>query len=415
MLPKLLLLPCLTALALTTPGCLMTITEPALRVDYEAPVAVEYRPLRYDGFIVYYADDGIPYYLRGGRRYWVPRHARARYISHWRSYKPAYRDWYRQHRPDRPQQWRGDDRRNDRPRDNNRRDDRPRRDDSKPWYRDRSRFGDNRPADTQSPVAATPQSPDQAPAPWYRNRDRDQNRRDDNRPVDTQSPVAATPQSPDQAPAPWYRNQNRRDASRPVTQESQREIPAALPSEQVAVHSRSRSPFPQQRVDSEISTPSVRTDRRGEPELNEAIGRRRQQVEPETSAALVSERRSQLEMAANRQRQQEQQQKYAEMQQARQRQQVEPETSAALVSERRSQLEMAANRQRQQEQQQKYAEMQQARQRQQVEPESPATERRNQQAAAQPMQRVSREQERAAVSEAAKKHAETLDEDAQSE
>jgi hypothetical protein len=331
-LPKLLLLPCLTALALTTPGCLMTITEPALRVDYVEPVAVRYRPLLYDGFTVYYADDGIPYYLRGGARHWVPVHARARYISHWRSYKPAYRDWYRQQRPDRPQQWRGDDRRNDRPRDNNRRDDRPRRDDNMPWYRDRNRRGDTRPADdTQSPVAEISQpAQDQTPRPWYH----DRKRRDDNRPA-----------APDQ---------QRRS---PITPE-----PDALPPEQVAgAHSRMRPQFPAQpyqRDESELPSPLVRTDRRGEPELNEAaeqqrqenqqrIAQRRQRTESTPpSLGVRTDRRGEPELdeAAKRQRElQEQQQRQRSEAQMAQRQRTESAPpSLGVRTDRRGAPESAA-------------------------------------------------------------------------
>ncbi|MBV5308679.1 hypothetical protein, partial [Chromatium okenii] len=91
-------LPILSILAvvmLTTPGCLMTITEPAFPVTYSQPVAVDYRPLFYNGYTVYFADSGIPYYLYGGVRHWVPHHARARYIEHWRHHKSDYRNWYR--------------------------------------------------------------------------------------------------------------------------------------------------------------------------------------------------------------------------------------------------------------------------------------------------------------------------------
>jgi hypothetical protein len=61
------------------------------------PVEYGYQPLLYDGYVVYYADDGVPYYWLGGARVWIPDHARARYVAHWRANRRSYRSW-RQHR-----------------------------------------------------------------------------------------------------------------------------------------------------------------------------------------------------------------------------------------------------------------------------------------------------------------------------
>jgi len=58
------------------------------------PVEYGYQPLLYDGYVVYYTDDGIPFYWAGGVRVWVPIEFRARYISHWRSHRSAYSTWY---------------------------------------------------------------------------------------------------------------------------------------------------------------------------------------------------------------------------------------------------------------------------------------------------------------------------------
>jgi hypothetical protein len=58
------------------------------------PVEYGYQPLLYDGYVVYYTDDGIPFYWAGGVRVWVPIEFRARYISHWRSHRHAYHTWY---------------------------------------------------------------------------------------------------------------------------------------------------------------------------------------------------------------------------------------------------------------------------------------------------------------------------------
>jgi len=58
------------------------------------PVEYGYQPLLYDGYVVYYTDDGIPFYWAGGVRVWVPIEFRTRYISHWRTHRHAYHNWY---------------------------------------------------------------------------------------------------------------------------------------------------------------------------------------------------------------------------------------------------------------------------------------------------------------------------------
>ena len=58
------------------------------------PVEYGYQPMLYDGYVVYYTDDGIPFYWAGGVRVWVPIEFRARYISHWRTHRHAYHNWY---------------------------------------------------------------------------------------------------------------------------------------------------------------------------------------------------------------------------------------------------------------------------------------------------------------------------------
>lgn len=61
---------------------------------YAPPVEFGYQPMLYDGYVVYYTDDGIPYYWAGGVRVWVPVYARGRYVDHWRHHRRAYRHWY---------------------------------------------------------------------------------------------------------------------------------------------------------------------------------------------------------------------------------------------------------------------------------------------------------------------------------
>jgi hypothetical protein len=59
------------------------------------PVEYGYQPMLYDGYVVYYTDDGIPFYWAGGVRVWVPIEYRTRYISHWRTHRHAYVKWHR--------------------------------------------------------------------------------------------------------------------------------------------------------------------------------------------------------------------------------------------------------------------------------------------------------------------------------
>ena len=54
------------------------------------PLEYGYQPMLYDGYVVYYTDDGVPFYWSSGVRVWVPISFRTRYISHWRSHRPAY-------------------------------------------------------------------------------------------------------------------------------------------------------------------------------------------------------------------------------------------------------------------------------------------------------------------------------------
>jgi|GEM_PF-2791814 len=59
------------------------------------PVEYGYQPLLYDGYVVYYTDDGVPFYWMAGTRVWVPIEFRTRYISHWRAHRHAYIKWHR--------------------------------------------------------------------------------------------------------------------------------------------------------------------------------------------------------------------------------------------------------------------------------------------------------------------------------
>jgi hypothetical protein len=91
------------ALTLLLSGCLVVghprhpvVIAPAAIV-VGPPVEYDYQPLLYDGYVVYYTDEGVPFYWVGGVRVWVPMHLRAHYVDHYRAHRGAYLHWY-QHR-----------------------------------------------------------------------------------------------------------------------------------------------------------------------------------------------------------------------------------------------------------------------------------------------------------------------------
>lgn len=61
-----------------------------------APVVVEYQPLYYGGYVVYYDNWGRPFYTLGGTSYYVPVSSPyySVYVGHYRTYGAAYRGWY---------------------------------------------------------------------------------------------------------------------------------------------------------------------------------------------------------------------------------------------------------------------------------------------------------------------------------
>jgi len=76
-------------------ACVVVARPPVARVTISGPpVEYGYQPLLYDGYVVYYTDDGVPYYWAGGVRVWVPVSARLRYTDHYRHHRGAYRHWY---------------------------------------------------------------------------------------------------------------------------------------------------------------------------------------------------------------------------------------------------------------------------------------------------------------------------------
>jgi hypothetical protein len=72
-------------------GCYYEPAEggPTVVADYG------YEPMYYDGYLVYYDNVGRPFYWMNGVQVWVPPTSPyyAGYVTHWRTYGPAYRRW----------------------------------------------------------------------------------------------------------------------------------------------------------------------------------------------------------------------------------------------------------------------------------------------------------------------------------
>jgi hypothetical protein len=82
-------------LGVSLSACLLRVRAPVPAVVvYGPPVEYDYQPMLYDGYVVYYTDDGIPFYYSGGVQVWIPVHARAHYIDHWHHHHRAYHRWY---------------------------------------------------------------------------------------------------------------------------------------------------------------------------------------------------------------------------------------------------------------------------------------------------------------------------------
>jgi hypothetical protein len=81
----------LVSAALVT-GCMLHARG---HVMYDAPVVeYGYEPILYDGYVVYYADSGIPFIWLDGSQFWIPEARRTYYVSHYRQHRSAYHKWY---------------------------------------------------------------------------------------------------------------------------------------------------------------------------------------------------------------------------------------------------------------------------------------------------------------------------------
>ena len=70
-------------------GCAVTVTPDEVSASY-------YAPLYYNGYVVYYADNGQPTYYVNGVRYYVPANAPRyhSYVVHYRTHRQSYHRWY---------------------------------------------------------------------------------------------------------------------------------------------------------------------------------------------------------------------------------------------------------------------------------------------------------------------------------
>ena len=90
-----------SGLAITLPACFVESAEQPVMTTptAAAPVATSnyYKPLYYNGYVVYYDTVGRPlYYVNGGTYYVPPSYLYYnRYVSHYRMYRPYYQRWYR--------------------------------------------------------------------------------------------------------------------------------------------------------------------------------------------------------------------------------------------------------------------------------------------------------------------------------
>jgi hypothetical protein len=78
-------------------GCLVPAR---VHVRSQGPlVEYGYTPILFSGYVVYYADGGIPFIWLHGSQYWIPDSYRPTYVAHYHQHQSAYHVWY-QHRGD---------------------------------------------------------------------------------------------------------------------------------------------------------------------------------------------------------------------------------------------------------------------------------------------------------------------------
>ena len=82
----------LALMAFALSGCVVAARP--VEVGPPPPVEYGYQPMLYQGYVVYYSPEGVPFYWYHGARYWVPEAHRDVYIRYWHAHGPAYREWY---------------------------------------------------------------------------------------------------------------------------------------------------------------------------------------------------------------------------------------------------------------------------------------------------------------------------------
>jgi hypothetical protein len=76
-------------------GCVVPVSG---HVQYEGPAAeFGYTPVLFSGYVVYYADGGVPFIWLNGAQFWIPTAERHYYEAYYRQYSGEYSAWYRRH------------------------------------------------------------------------------------------------------------------------------------------------------------------------------------------------------------------------------------------------------------------------------------------------------------------------------
>jgi len=82
----------LLAAATLVTGCLVGVRSQA---RYDGPIVeYGYEPVLYDGYVVYYADSGMPFIWLNGSQFWIPEARRTYYVSYYSQHRSAYHNWY---------------------------------------------------------------------------------------------------------------------------------------------------------------------------------------------------------------------------------------------------------------------------------------------------------------------------------
>lgn len=75
-------------------GCFVAVHPYEDDVVVGPPLEYGYEPILYNGYVVYYTDEGVPFYWYNGSQFWIPDAERPMYVTHWHRHRDSYRVWY---------------------------------------------------------------------------------------------------------------------------------------------------------------------------------------------------------------------------------------------------------------------------------------------------------------------------------